>query len=285
MEPDNALVVFQGKQIRRIWYDEQWYFSVVDVVEVLADSSRPRKYWSDLKKKLTEEGFEMSDKIGQLKLPSPDGKMRFTDCANTESMFRIIQSIPSKKAEPFKRWLARVGYERIREIENPELAQERMKQIYEQKGYSKEWIDKRLRGIAVRQELTDEWQDRGIERNIEYAILTNEISRATFGKTVEEYKQHKNLDRENLRDHMTDLELIFNMLGEKVTTEITRSKDAQRFEECKKAAKEGGGVAGKARLDAEEKIGRTIISDENYLTEPEKVKKIKKTRKIKKLPE
>jgi len=285
MEPDNALVVFQGKQIRRIWYDEQWYFSVVDVVEVLADSSRPRKYWSDLKKKLTEEGFEMSDKIGQLKLPSPDGKMRFTDCANTESMFRIIQSIPSKKAEPFKRWLARVGYERIREIENPELAQERMKQIYEQKGYSKEWIDKRLRGIAVRQELTDEWQDRGIERNIEYAILTNEISRATFGKTIEEYKQHKNLDRENLRDHMTDLELIFNMLGEKVTTEITRSKDAQRFEECKKAAKEGGGVAGKARLDAEEKIGRTIISDENYLTEPEKVKKIKKTRKIKKLPE
>jgi len=285
MEPDNALVVFQGKQIRRIWYDEQWYFSVVDVVEVLADSSRPRKYWSDLKKKLTEEGFEMSDKIGQLKLPAPDGKMRFTDCANTESMFRIIQSIPSKKAEPFKRWLARVGYERIREIENPELAQERMKQIYEQKGYSKEWIDKRLRGIAVRQELTDEWQDRGIERNIEYAILTNEISRATFGKTVEEYKQHKNLDRENLRDHMTDLELIFNMLGEKVTTEITRSKDAQRFEECKKAAKEGGGVAGKARLDAEEKIGRTIISDENYLTEPEKVKKIKKTRKIKKLPE
>jgi len=285
MEPDNALVVFQGKQIRRIWYDEQWYFSVVDVVEVLADSSRPRKYWSDLKKKLTEEGFEMSDKIGQLKLPAPDGKMRFTDCANTESMFRIIQSIPSKKAEPFKRWLARVGYERIREIENPELAQERMKQIYEQKGYSKEWIDKRLRGIAVRQELTDEWQDRGIERNIEYAILTNEISRATFGKTIEEYKRHKNLDRENLRDHMTDLELIFNMLGEKVTTEITRSKDAQRFEECKKAAKEGGGVAGKARLDAEEKIGRTIISDENYLTEPEKVKKIKKTRKIKKLPE
>ncbi len=276
MGQDNALVVFQGKQIRRIWYDEQWYFSVVDVVEVLVDSSRPRKYWSDLKKKLTEEGFEMSDKIGQLKISAPDGKMRFTDCANTESMFRIIQSIPSKKAEPFKRWLAKVGYERIREIENPELAQERMKQIYEQKGYSKEWIDKRLRGIAVRQELTDEWQDRGIEKNIEYAILTNEISRATFGKTVEEYKQHKNLGQENLRDHMTDLELIFNMLGEKVTTEITRSKDAQRFEECKKAAKEGGEVAGKARLDAEERIGRTIISGGNYLTEPEKLEKIKK---------
>ena len=276
MGQDNALVVFQGKQIRRIWYDEQWYFSVVDVVEVLVDSSRPRKYWSDLKKKLTEEGFEMSDKIGQLKISAPDGKMRFTDCANTESMFRIIQSIPSKKAEPFKRWLAKVGYERIREIENPELAQERMKQIYEQKGYSKEWIDKRLRGIAVRQELTDEWQDRGIEKNIEYAILTNEILRATFGKTVEEYKQHKNLGQENLRDHMTDLELIFNMLGEKVTTEITRSKDAQRFEECKKAAKEGGEVAGKARLDAEERIGRTIISGGNYLTEPEKLEKIKK---------
>ncbi|PKP38373.1 MAG: phage antirepressor protein [Bacteroidetes bacterium HGW-Bacteroidetes-15] len=275
MKPDNALVVFQGKQIRRIRHDEQWYFSVVDVVEVLTDSPAPRQYWGVLKKRESQ----LLTICLQLKLPSADGKYYKTDCVNTENAFRLIQSIPSKKAEPFKRWLAKVGYERIQEIENPELAQERMKQIYEQKGYSKEWIDKRLRGIAIRQELTDEWQDRGIERNVDYAILTNEITRATFGKTIEEYKRHKNLNRENLGDHMTDLELIFNMLGEKVTTEITINKDAQKFEECKKAAKEGGGVAGKARLDAEEKIGKTIISGGNYLTEPEKVRKIRKIKK------
>jgi len=275
MKPDNALVVFQGKQIRRIRHDEQWYFSVVDVVEVLTDSPAPRQYWGVLKKRESQ----LLTICLQLKLPSADGKYYKTDCVNTENAFRLIQSIPSKKAEPFKRWLAKVGYERIQEIENPELAQERMKQIYEQKGYSKEWIDKRLRGIAIRQELTDEWQDRGIERNVDYAILTNEITRATFGKTIEEYKRHKNLNRENLGDHMTDLELIFNMLGEKVTTEITINKDAQKFEECKKAAKEGGGVAGKARLDAEEKIGKTIISGGNYLTEPEKVRKIGKIKK------
>ncbi len=273
MNWDNALVVFQGRNIRRTWHNGQWYFSVVDIVQVLTDSPTPRQYWGKVKDREFKK-LEVSPIWVHLKLPAPDGKMRFTDCANTESMFRVIQSIPSKKAEPFKRWLAKVGYERIQEIENPELAQERMKQIYKQKGYSKEWIDKRLRGIAVRQELTDEWQDRGIEQNIEYAILTNEISRATFGKTVEEYKRHKNLGRENLRDHMNDLELIFIMLGEKVTTEITKTKDARYLDECKKAAKEGGGVAGKARLDAEKRIGRTIISEENYLVEPEKVKKI-----------
>ncbi len=273
MNWDNALVVFQGRKIRRTWHNGQWYFSVVDIVQVLTDSPTPRQYWGKVKDREFKK-LEVSPIWVHLKLPAPDGKMRFTDCANTESMFRVIQSIPSKKAEPFKRWLAKVGYERIQEIENPELAQERMKQIYKQKGYSKEWIDKRLRGIAVRQELTDEWQDRGIEQNIEYAILTNEISRATFGKTVEEYKRHKNLGRDNLRDHMNDLELIFIMLGEKVTTEITKTKDARYLDECKKAAKEGGGVAGKARLDAEKRIGRTIISEENYLVEPEKVKKI-----------
>ena len=275
MVKENKIIIFEGKKIRRVWYNEDWYYSIVDVIGVLTDSKNPSGYLKDMKRRDTflNEGW------GQIATPlsiETTGGKQLVNCADKKGIFRVIQSIPSKKAEPFKRWLAKVGYERIREIENPELAQERMKQIYEQKGYSKEWIDKRLRGIAVRQELTDEWQDRGIEKNIEYAILTNEISRATFGKTVEEYKQHKNLGQENLRDHMTDLELIFNMLGEKVTTEITRSKDAQRFEECKKAAKEGGEVAGKARLDAEERIGRTIISGGNYLTEPEKLEKIKK---------
>ncbi|MCK5333108.1 MAG: phage antirepressor protein, partial [Candidatus Aenigmarchaeota archaeon] len=209
---------------------------------------------------------------------------------NTEGAFRVIQSIPSLKAEPFKQWLAKVGYERVQEIENPELAQERMKQIYEQKGYSREWIEKRLRGIAVhekttgflcpknqrflrRQELTDEWKQRDIEEGREFAILTNEISKATFGKTVDEYKKHKNLSKENLRDHMDDLELIFNMLGEKVTTEITKTRDAENFNECKSAAKDGGDVAGNARLDAENKIGRSIVSGENYLKEPEIMKR------------
>lgn len=188
-------------------------------------------------------------------------------------MFRIIQSIPSPKAEPFKQWLAQVGYERIQEIENPELAQERMKELYEQKGYSKDWIDKRLRGITIRQELTDEWKDRGITQEKDFAILTNEISIATFGKTVEEYKKFKGLKKQNLRDHMHDLELIFTMLGERVTTEVTRSKDAKEFKKCKEAAKEGGEVAGNARKDAEKRIGRTIISDENFLDEPETVKR------------
>ncbi|PKL71049.1 MAG: phage antirepressor protein, partial [Methanobacteriales archaeon HGW-Methanobacteriales-2] len=212
----------------------------------------------------------------QLKLPSSDGKYYETDCVNTKSALRLIQSIPSPKAEPFKRWLAKVGYERIQEIEDPELAQERMKDLYEQKGYSKEWIDKRLRGIAIRQELTEEWKNRGVDKNIEYAILTNEISKATFGKTVGEYKQFKELGLENLRDHMTDLELIFSMLGEKVTTEITQNEEAIGLLECKGAAKRGGRVAGKARVDAEKEIGKPIVSKENYLIEPEKQRKLKK---------
>jgi len=194
MESDKALVVFQGKKIRREWYNNEWYFSVVDVIEVLIDSQRPRKYWSDLKVNLLNEGFELSDKIGQLKLLSSDGKKYTTDCANTENIFRIIQSIPSPKAEPFKRWLAKVGYERIQEIENPELAQERAKEYYELKGYPKDWIDKRLRGIAIRQGLTDEWKQRGIEEKKDYAILTNEISKATFGVSIKNHKEIKGLD-------------------------------------------------------------------------------------------
>lgn len=281
VDSKSALVVFQGKQIRRVWYNGKWYFSVVDVISVLTGTLRPRKYWSDLKKKLTEEGFELSDKIGQLKLMSADGKKYLSDCANTESMFRIIQSIPSKKAEPFKRWFAKVGYERVQEIENPELAQKRMKEIYNSKGYSDDWIEKRVRGIAVRDELTDEWNKRGVKAGVEFSILTAEISKATFGITPKEYKKYKGLKQQNLRDHMTDLELIFTMLGERVTTEITRSKDAIGFDENKNAAKEGGEVAGNARKDAEKRIGKSIINKENYLNKPEKRKKLEKKKKLK----
>src|SRR3989344_1091899 len=273
MESDKALVVFQGKQIRRKWFNDEWWFSVVDIIEVLTESKRPRKYWSDLKKNLTEEGFELSEKIGQLKLVSSDGKSYLTDCVNTKNAFRIIQSIPSPKAEPFKQWLAQVGYERVQEIENPELAQKRMKEIYKQKGYSEDWIEKRVRGIAIRDELTDEWKKRGVKEDKEYSILTAEISKATFGMTPSEYQKFKGLKRENLRDHMNDLEIIFTMLGERVTTEITRNKDAKEFDECSDAAKEGGRVAGNARKDAEERIGKTIITKKNYLEEPKRNKR------------
>ena len=265
MDSKDALVVFEGIKIRRVWHKEQWYFSVVDVIQAITDSERPRKYWSDLKKKLIDEGFELSDKIGQLKVESTDRKKYQTDCANTESMFRIIQSIPSKKAEPFKRWLAKVGYERIQEIENPELAQDRVKEYYELKGYPKDWIDKRLRGIAIRQDLTDEWITRGVEEQRDFAILTNEISKATFGKTVGEYKKFKGLDSQNLRDHMTDWELILTMVGEKATTDITISKDSQGFNECKDSAVEGGTIAKNTRKELEKKTGKTVISSENYL--------------------
>ena len=196
--------------------------------------------------------------------------MRITDCADTEALFRIIQSIPSKKAEPFKQWLALVGYERVEEIQNPELAQKRMKELYKAKGYSDDWIEKRVRGIAVRDELTDEWQNRGVETPVEYAILTAEISKATFGLTPNEYRRLKRLNKENLRDHMNGLELIFTMLGEGVTTEITRNKDSEGFSECENDAQEGGQVAGNARKDAEKRIGRSIISEDNYLLLPEK---------------
>jgi len=211
---------------------------------------------------------------------SGDGKEYETDCADTEGIFRIIQSIPSKKAEPFKRWLAKVGYERVQEIENPELAQERMKKLYELKGYSKEWIEKRLRGIAIRQELTDEWKNRGVQREIEFAILTNEISKATFGKTVEEYKEFKKLKRENLRDHMDDLELIFTMLGEAATTKIAKVKDVEGLEENRIAARQGGEVAGNARKELEEKTCESVLVEDNFLDVPEKLKKKRKIQTI-----
>ena len=270
-----ALVVFQGKDIRRIWHNDEWYFSVVDVVEALTDSTIPRRYWSDLKSQLKDQGFELYEKIVQLKMQSSDGKYYATDCANTKNMFRIVQSIPSKKAEPFKRWLAKVGYERIQEIENPELAQDRAKEYYELKGYPKEWIDKRLRGIAIRQELTDEWKDRDIKTEREFAILTNEISKATFGKTVGEYKEFKQLQKknQNLRDHMTDWELILTMVGEKATTDITKETNSQGLGECKESANKGGNIAKRTRKDIEKNLGKSVVSKENYLEQSEKQKR------------
>lgn len=268
---ENALVVFEHRQIRRTWFNDEWFYSVIDVVGVLTDSDNPRKYWSVLKTRLKKEGSEVATNCSQLKLIAPDGKLRETDCANTKSLFRLIQSIPSPKVEPFKMWLAQVGYDRIEEIENPELGQDRIKEYYELKGYPKEWIDKRLRGIAIRQELTDEWKNRDIKTEQEFAILTNEISKATFGKTVGEYKKFKQLQKknQNLRDHMTDLELIFTMLGEASTTAITRDKDSQGFDECKDSANKGGNIARRAREDLEKNLGKSILSNDHFLENPQ----------------
>jgi len=276
MDSANALSIFEGKKIRKVWHNEEWWFSVVDIVETLTGNERPRKYWSDLKVKLSEEGFQLSDFIGQLKLESNDGKLYETDCTNTEGAFRIIQSIPSPKAEPFKLWLARVGYERVQEIENPELAQARMREIYRQKGYSDEWIEKRVRGIVVRNELTGEWKKRGADEHKEFAILTNEITKATFGKNVQEYKAFKELQKpnQNLRDHMDDLELILTMLGEATTTRFTKERDSQRFPVLKEDAKEGGEIAGSTRKNIEQKLGKSIVSNENFLETPEKEKRL-----------
>ena len=264
-EKSTKRAVFEGKNIRKVIHNGEWWFSTIDVVEVLVGGERPRKYWNDLKNKLLAEGYiEVSENIGQLKMPAPDGKMRLTDCANTETMFRIIQSIPSPKVEPLKRWLARVGKERIDEIENPELAMVRMQELYEKKGYPKNWIDKRLRGIAVRQDLTDEWNDRGAKDSLDFAILTNEIMNGAFDLKVEEYKQIKGLERENLRDHMTDIELILTMLGEATTTKLHRDRDSQGFDPLKKDAQDGGAVAGRTRKDIETQTGKPVISDDNF---------------------
>lgn len=273
----SKLAVFKGKNIRRTLHKNEWWFSVIDIVEVLTDSQRPRKYWDDLKRKLLEdEGFsELSEKIGQLKMKAPDGKMRETDCANTETLFRIIQSVPSPKAEPFKRWLAKIGYERIQEIENPELATKRTRALYKAKGYPDDWIEKRMRGIAIHEELTEEWSKRGVQEQKEYAILTAEIAKATFGMTPSQHKAYKGLKRENLRDHMTDLELIFSMLGEASTAEIARSQDTQGFEENQKASRIGGKIAGDARQKLEIESGKKVVSQENYIEKKMEVGKIK----------
>ena len=273
VEKEKSMIVFEDKKIRRLWHNEEWYFSVVDVISALTESSDAGNYWKVLKHRLNKEGSEVVTNCNQLKLPASDGKYYTTDCANTKTLFRIIQSVPSPKAEPFKQWLAQVGYERVKEIEDPELAQARMKELYKAKGYSNDWIEKRVRGIAVRQELTDEWNKRGVDEHREYAILTNEISKATFGKTVDEYKQLKSLKKENLRDHMTDLEIIFTMLGEASTTKIARSKNAQGFDENEIAAKKGGTIAGDARKKLELEAGENVVTPENYLDEPETVKR------------
>ena len=263
---DSKIVVFQDKQIRRVWVDDDWYFSIVDIVGVLTGSPEPRKYWNKVKTREFTD-LQLSPIWRQLKLPAADGKQYRTDCATTQAMFRIIQSIPSPKAEPFKQWLAQVGYERVQEIENPELAQERMKAIYEAKGYPKDWIDKRLRGIAIRQNLTDEWKERGIREERDFAILTAEIARATFGVTPSEHRAIKRLTKkgQNLRDHMTDLELIFTMLGERVTTEISQQEKPDTFAESKQVARRGGNVAGVARRETEREFGHSGVWGQNFL--------------------
>ncbi len=279
MGKSDKIIVFSNNKIRRIWNNNEWFFSVVDVVEVLAKSDNPRNYWNMLKSRELENGIQLYTNCVRLKLKAGDGKLRETDCANKKGIFRIIQSIPSKRAEPFKLWLAKVGSDRIDEIENPELAQERMKEIYEKKGYSKSWIDKRLRGIVVRQDLTDEWKNRGVENQSDFAILTAEISKATFGMNPSEYKKFKNLDRENLRDHMTDLELIFSMLGEASTTEIERTQSPESFDEHLEVSSKGGSIARNALVELEKETGENVISEENYLEKKEKnIRKKKKKR-------
>ncbi len=261
---NHRIALFKGKAIRKIMHQKEWWFSVVDVVEVLTDSPTPRQYWGKVKQREFVE-LQLSPIWIQLKLESTDGKKYETDCANTEGMFRIIQSIPSPKAEPLKRWLAKVGYERIQEIENPELATKRTRMLYKLKGYSDDWIEKRMRGIAIREELTDEWQKRGAREDREYEILTAEISKATFGLTPSEYKKVKGIQKENLRDHMDDFELILTMLGERVTTEIHRTKDSRGVPRLKDDARAGGQIAGTARKQIERKIGRPVVSSNNFL--------------------
>jgi len=276
---DNTkIALFKGKKIRRIIYQNEWWFSVVDVCEALTDSVDAGAYWRKLKQRLKEEGSEVVTFCHGLKLEASDGKKYETDCANTEGIFRIIQSIPSPKAEPFKRWLAKVGYERVQEIENPEIATKRTRMLYKLKGYSDDWVEKRMRVLAIREELTDEWQKRGAREQTDYEILTAEISKATFGITPGEYKKFKGLKRENLRDHMNDLELIFTMLGERATTEIHRTEDSKGVVKLQKDAKAGGDIAGGARKRLEKRLRKSIVSKENYLMEPESQKKLKDIR-------
>jgi len=265
MKKKKSIILFNKKQIRRIWDDkkEKWYFSTVDVIEILTDSPRPRKYWNALKTKLKEEGSELSQKVGQLKLISSDGKYYKTDVLDTENLLRLVQSIPSPKAEPFKLWLAKVGYERIEETEDPELAFNRAMKTYLQKGYSKEWINQRLKSIEVRKELTDEWQTRGMKEGLEYAILTNEITKAWADKSVKDYKKFKGLKKENLRDNMSNLELVLNMLAEASTAEISKKQTPQGLERNKNVARKGGYVAKKARVEIEKQTGEKVINSKN----------------------
>jgi len=261
MTKETAIRLFQDQQVRVHWDDEQqkWFFSIIDIIGILAGSDRPRKYWTDLKSKLKSEGSEVSEKIGQLKMKSSDGKMRITDVADTELLLRLIQSIPSPKAEPFKLWLAKVGYERIEETEDPEKAFDRAMDTYLKKGYSANWINQRLKSIEVRKELTDEWDYRGVNRGLEYAILTDEITKAWTGMTTREYKDFKNLKKENLRDNMTNLELVLNMLAEASTTEISKEKNPKTLDENIEVAHKGGKVADAARKQLEDTTGKEVV--------------------------
>ena len=262
MKNQTAIRLFEEKKVRSIWSEEEekWYFSIVDVIEALTDSDRPRKYWSDLKSKLKTEGSELSENIGQLKMQAEDGKMRLTDVADTEQLFRLIQSIPSPKAEPFKLWIAKVARERIDEIEDPEVGIDRLMETYLKKGYSKDWINQRLKSIEVRKDLTDEWDERGVKKGQEYTILTDEITKAWSGFSVKDYKKLKDLKKENLRDNMTNLELVLNMLAEATTTEISKEKKPKNFTENKIIAKQGGTIAGNTRKEIEEKTGKKVVS-------------------------
>lgn len=279
MNKDNAIKLFDGKKVRVHWEpsQERYLFSVVDVIEVLTDSPRPRKYWNALKTKLRNEGSQLSQDLGQLKMPAADGKSYVTDVADTEQLFRLIQSVPSPKAEPFKLWLAKVGRERIDEIEDPEIGIDRLMETYLRKGYSKEWINQRLKSIEVRKELTDEWDQRGVKKGQEYAILTDDITRAWAGLDTRQYKKLKDLKKENLRDHMSNLELVLNMLAEATTSEISKEREPDGFEESRVIAKQGGTIAGNARREIEDKTGRKIVTSENQksLSSPRNARKLK----------
>ena len=264
------IALFQKKQIRKVVYKGEWWFSITDVCGSLTDSLDQGAYWRKLKQRLIKEESEVVTFCHGLKLKAPDGKLRETDCANTEGVFQIIQSIPSSKAEPFKRWLAKVGYERINEIEDPELAQKRARALYKDKGYPDQWIERRMRGIAIREELTNEWQKHGVDNSKEYQILTAEISKATFGITPSEYKKLKGLKRDNLRDHMNDLEQLFSQLGEASTTEITKTEHPKGFVENKKISKRGGKIAGDARKQLEKETNKKVVNKSNYLPENKK---------------
>ncbi len=279
MEEDTKKIkIFQGRRVRTHWDEEKekWFFSIVDVIEILTESPRPRKYWADLKAKLKDEGSQLSDFIGQLKMIAEDGKLRETDVGDTEQILRLIQSIPSKKAEPFKLWLAKVGSERIDETHNPELAIDRAMKTYLKKGYSKEWINQRLKTIEVRKELTDEWERVGIQEEGEFAILTDEITKAWSDLSIKNYKKLKNLKKENLRDNMTNLELVLNMLAEVTTKEISTKENPVDFPESLDVARKGGGVAGNARKEIETLTGKPVVTEDNFLDIPEKKKRKRK---------
>lgn len=271
--------LFEARKVRTHWDEEKelWFFSVIDVIEALTGTDRPRKYWSDLKAKLAKEGSQLSENIGQLKMSAEDGRMRLTDVADTAQLLRLIQSIPSPKAEPFKQWLAQVGYERIEETEDPELSFDRAMETYLAKGYSKEWINQRLKSIEVRKELTDEWEKRGVKRGMDFSVLTDIITKAWSGKSVKQYKKHKNLKKENLRDHMTNLELVLNMLAEATTSEISKEKKPKSLDENKMIAKQGGTIAGNTRKEIEAKTGKKVVSKLNakQITEGKSKKKLK----------